>query len=777
MKNPPKVTNLYWLASDRDVDSPYIEGGKRVLEPDYQQTDPPFFSVVTICRNNANELRQVIESVQSQSYKSFEHIIIDGDSDDFTINYLSTVESVVDYFISEADNGIYNAINKGLSFCRGAYIVLIHADDILKSDALKHAHQVIMSTSCDVALGDSIYFDGNRSVAYKPARDYGEETILRGIVGPHEAAFISADSYDDLGGYDETYRIAADFKFLRNCILHGKLLRKIDRVVNFKKVGGDSFDKALENSENRRLLKEIFPSLSDEHCKILYALKNYQKVSVDMFRALFDLVDDKSYPAALYRNISKALIDVQVGDGPQQASNDDYRRKARKVIDSAFESESIVLAIGKIKGVSGGAERVLIELANHLSMNGYSVVVVCMDGKPLNLFYDLSFNVELIDLNEQPFTSFLSNHHKLDLSKTISKLIEDAPDDLLMVADSDLYIRQACSSWENFLANYSSARQFDRDKIIQQLHSEVPQWLSRYEQNVQRFSALIDLTRPKLVVPFMISCIQQIFLANKVISSPSTLVLSNHNNPSRDYFQQDEWCALGVDRLLRFLAASTADATAWLLDEYIDYMPPQYRDNSVVIPNPITPRDNIRSYEIREPLLLAVGRLTDIKNFQLLISAFQLISGSFPEWKLAIYGAGPQEENLNELVNEFGLSAQVSINAPTKNIFALYNRASIFVSSSLVEGFPLTLSEAFSFGLPAMGLSECSGVNTLIQDGYNGILVKPDETGMLTYNYSLQLAALIKDYGKRKVMSENALVSIKKYSPQIVYDKWKKLLS
>ena len=79
------------------------------------------------------KLQRIITKNGSQ-FKNFEYIVVDGGSTDQTIEYLKSRENEIDYYISEKDYGIYDAINKGLSFARGEYVLLIHADDILKSD-------------------------------------------------------------------------------------------------------------------------------------------------------------------------------------------------------------------------------------------------------------------------------------------------------------------------------------------------------------------------------------------------------------------------------------------------------------------------------------------------------------------------------------------------------------------------------------------------------------------------------------------------------------------
>jgi glycosyltransferase involved in cell wall biosynthesis len=765
-----KITGKYFTANDREINTNCREGGKRLFGR-ADKNSGVFFSVVTICYNNMPSLTRVVDSVLAQSHRDFEYILVDGGSNDGSLEYLDSKSSELDYFISEPDEGIYDAINKGISFCKGDYIILIHADDILKADALYNAYKHLEIAKSDILFGDSIYIDKLFPVAFKPGRHYGEETILRGIAGPHEAAFVSSKTYDEIGGYDSTFDIAADHKFFRNCILKGKVINNIGKVVNYKEVGGDSFDKEKEFEENKRLLSEIFSSIDDGVCKELYSLKNYQKLSQQKLTSLYSMLDKTNLPATFYRVLSKTMVRINLGDSPNEASFGDNDLKAEKIIKSAIDSETIVLAIGKVKGISGGAERVLIELANELHKQGDKVTVVCADGKAGNTFYKLAKGIELLDLNEEPIKSFLDKSTDYQLVTELSQVIDKTPKEMMMIAAANIDIRASAASWNDFVNKYNTSNIFDKERIAEQLKSEIPLWLKSYGGNVSRWRSLLKLSKPKIVIPFMISCIQQVFLANRAHGVP--LLLSNHNNPSRDYMTQDEWCPLGLDRMLRLYAVSSSKNALWLLKEYIDYLPPVCRKNAMVLENPISKATILPTYDARDNLLLAIGRYTKVKNFSFLIQVVIKLKRELKGWRLEIYGDGPERENLEKLVADNGLQDMVFLKSPTSNINEVYRRASVFLSSSTVEGFPLTLCEAMAHGVPSIGRGACSGVNSLVKDGYNGLLVDSTENYDLEIEpYSALLISLLRDKEKRVVMSKNAVTSMADYAPEIIYKKW-----
>ena len=101
--------------------------------------DLPLVSVITVVLNNKKFLQQSINSVLKQSYKNYEHIIIDGKSTDGTLDILKKNNPKIDCWISEKDRGIYDAMNKGMKLSRGSLIVILNSDDIFFKDALKIA--------------------------------------------------------------------------------------------------------------------------------------------------------------------------------------------------------------------------------------------------------------------------------------------------------------------------------------------------------------------------------------------------------------------------------------------------------------------------------------------------------------------------------------------------------------------------------------------------------------------------------------------------------------
>ena len=168
--------------------------------------------------------------------------------------------------------------------------------------------------------------------------------------------------------------------------------------------------------------------------------------------------------------------------------------------------------------------------------------------------------------------------------------------------------------------------------------------------------------------------------------------------------------------------------------------------------------------------ILSVCRLEFPKNTITLINSFKKIMSQFPDWDLKIIGNGSEINSLKKIIN----CSRIKILPPKSNINQYYLDANIFCTTSLFEGFPNSLGEALSFGLPAIGFKNCDGVNILIKNNFNGFLVKGKMTN--TKNYSEALADLMNHKHKRKKMGLNSIIISKKYSYDGCFKKWDSLI-
>jgi glycosyltransferase involved in cell wall biosynthesis len=171
-------------------------------------------------------------------------------------------------------------------------------------------------------------------------------------------------------------------------------------------------------------------------------------------------------------------------------------------------------------------------------------------------------------------------------------------------------------------------------------------------------------------------------------------------------------------------------------------------------------------------VVVAAGRLTGQKGFDLLIRAWASVVESAPEWKLRIYGGGPLRGELERLVTSLGLSSSVSLMGATKQMGEELARGSLFALSSRFEGFGMVLVEAMSKGLPVVSFDCPRGPSEIVSDGVDGLLVPAEDVDGL----ARALVSLMGDEARRRSFGAAALQKSRRYSAEEIGARWDELL-
>lgn len=236
-----------------------IEGGLRkegVLK--YSFSQKPLISIITVVLNGAKTLEQTIASVLSQTYDNVEYIIVDGGSTDGTIDIIKKYEERIDYWISEPDEGIYDAMNKGLMLCSGDFIGIINADDYYVPDALQEVAESISSEGADIIYGNMrlIASEGGEVLQYRRA---SHQKLIFGMSLNHPATFVSKELYKE-GLFDTAYKLAADYDFLLRQKIHGASFQHIAKTLAVMRNDGASKTFAILTSKEERAIKKKYLS-------------------------------------------------------------------------------------------------------------------------------------------------------------------------------------------------------------------------------------------------------------------------------------------------------------------------------------------------------------------------------------------------------------------------------------------------------------------------------------------------------------------------------------
>jgi glycosyltransferase involved in cell wall biosynthesis len=243
---------------------PKLEGGIRVGGK-LKRSLPgkPLLTVVTAVFNGAPTIEHTILSVGEQTYNNIEHIIIDGGSADGTQDILRKYDHIIDYWVSEKDAGIYDAMNKGIALASGEVVGFLNADDFYASeDVLSKVAAVFSDPDVDACYADLCYVQQENIasvVRYWRSSPFRPRAFEKGWCPPHPTFFVRREIYERLGGFDLSYRIAADVELMMRFLeKHAIRAHYIPEVLVKMRMGGTT-NRNLSNIilQNREILRAL----------------------------------------------------------------------------------------------------------------------------------------------------------------------------------------------------------------------------------------------------------------------------------------------------------------------------------------------------------------------------------------------------------------------------------------------------------------------------------------------------------------------------------------
>jgi len=213
----------------------------------------PRFSIITVSFNNAKSIVETIESVLSQDYTDFEYLIIDGGSTDETLEILQEYDGKLSW-ISEPDNGIYDAMNKGWKMAKGEFVAYINADDFYNHTHVlsKMDKALSQNQEASAGYGDLAYVDADNTekiIRYWKTGNYNLSSFLFGWMPPHPTFFLKKEAFEKFGGFKDTIlKSAADYELILRMLCKHKLKTVYCKSLLVRmRVGGIS----NRNIENR----------------------------------------------------------------------------------------------------------------------------------------------------------------------------------------------------------------------------------------------------------------------------------------------------------------------------------------------------------------------------------------------------------------------------------------------------------------------------------------------------------------------------------------------
>jgi glycosyltransferase involved in cell wall biosynthesis len=242
-----------------------------------KSNNDPLISIITVCRNSEKTIRRTIESVLNQSYQNFEYIIIDGKSTDKTLEIISEFIQLFPgkiQLVSERDQGIYDAMNKGILIASGELIGLINSDDWYEKNTL----ETIASHYRD--NGSKVVFYGLMRIFRKELlqciQSHSHNFLNEGMIN-HPTCFVPKSVYETYGLFSLKYKYSSDYEFMLRLWKNKVEFVHIEIILSNMEQGGVSFD-------NLKALKETFAILR------YYNILPYKEFLVRMFEVYVKLL-------------------------------------------------------------------------------------------------------------------------------------------------------------------------------------------------------------------------------------------------------------------------------------------------------------------------------------------------------------------------------------------------------------------------------------------------------------------------------------------------------
>jgi len=242
-------------------------------------------SVVTVCFNSEATVADTLASVAAQDHPDYEHIVIDGYSSDGTMNVVKGHAGPRVRWVSEPDDGVYHAMNKGLWLATGDHVIFLNSDDYLaRPDALSLASRKLDETGADCLFADTVFVRGDgRTPAGRvySAHGFSKWWLRLGVMPPHPSMFMRRELALALEGFDTSYRISADFDLIARAVLKaGCSWATLPSVLTKFRVGGLSTrglaTKVALGREFARSLSALGQPLAHLSVQLRYPIKAMQ---------------------------------------------------------------------------------------------------------------------------------------------------------------------------------------------------------------------------------------------------------------------------------------------------------------------------------------------------------------------------------------------------------------------------------------------------------------------------------------------------------------------
>ena len=190
-------------------------------------------TIITVCYNSVSTIEKTFLSVKMQTYSNLEYIVIDGNSNDGTIDLITKYISIIDVCISESDQGLYDAMNKGIAMASGDLVGILNSDDIFQTNTvIEEIVDFHKKNNIKASIGDVIQVnDKDKVVRLYSSKNWKPEKLAMGFMPPHPSIFFKRELFGIFGNYNLEFKIGSDFELIARFFLKNNIKWKYSGIV------------------------------------------------------------------------------------------------------------------------------------------------------------------------------------------------------------------------------------------------------------------------------------------------------------------------------------------------------------------------------------------------------------------------------------------------------------------------------------------------------------------------------------------------------------------
>lgn len=666
-------------------------------------------SVITVCYNAEKTIEQTIKSVLDQTYDNIEYIIVDGKSSDRTMEIVQRYKGKIAKIISESDEGIYDAMNKGIALSTGHIIGILNADDWYENDAVERVVACFEKNDSDIVYGDIRFVWSDDKIEDAPKTKELSE-LWCSMVVRHPATFVKQEVYQSMGRYDTRYPIAADYEFILRCYTRGVKFSYLPYALTNFRMNGVSNSQGEKCADEARCIQLKYANKSNDRHRIYKTLN--ENMDEEVFLRVVENEQDiiVKIMTERYRTAADGVIIWGTGvwgkyifemlkraEVPVYAFVDSDTSKWGKSIEN--------VPVVSPEAISSRKNSIIIAIRNPGTVFWENIKKLGISTKRYITIND--FKTQVIDWVFQKTILYFFDYGEY-FGGAANTLLQQ----MLLARDAGYQVKAFVSCYESQKVSDEYRYRFEEYGIE---WMELDFVTSSHPEDIDIIGVFKCYEK---VLPVVMKC-RPMLLHSVQINPVVELVSREFKIPHIMNIYQaipDFFALQYADIFPKYhICDSLCFSRAW--EEGL-------HTESKCIRTVVNDFESKKNIEKKETIdCICVGQITPRKNQLEVIKAFEMALAEGVKGKLWLYGYAQEAyaQKCKEYIIEKNLQNVVFVCGFSFSMKEIYKKADVLICGSTVESYPNVISEALANGLVVIS-APVAGVPEVLRDAENGYL-------------------------------------------------------